>query len=425
MKRKVVLILAIVCLVSLLILPGLAGCTKRENVLKVLSVAEYIDSEQITAFEKYYKEITGEKITVKYQEVDTNELMYAKIATKKSDYDILCPSDYMVERMHRENLLLDLSEDLGEGVEDYRKNVSSFITDENGLFSSISSKYSCAYMWGTMGIVYNRGKIPTSEITTQGWGALWNSKYSGKIQMKDSVRDSYAVASLYTFKNPASAHFNASMSIAAALNATSAEQLDLVKNTLVAQSPYVYGYEVDQGKSDIVKGESDLLLQWSGDAVFTLSEEHLSEYSDQPDLAYYVPEEGSNVWCDYWVIPAYAGNTRAANLWINFMCSDDAAIANMDYVGYTSAVATNATFEYASDYADCKENGVSIDEDRYVDTDLSYFFTNVEAAKDPVFTDIIQFPSKEIVDRCAVMIDFGDKNETIQNLWYTVKSNAQ
>ena len=425
MKRKVVLILAIVCLVSLLILPGLAGCTKRENVLKVLSVAEYIDSEQITAFEKYYKEITGEKITVKYQEVDTNELMYAKIATKKSDYDILCPSDYMVERMHRENLLLDLSEDLGEGVEDYRKNVSSFITDENGLFSSISSKYSCAYMWGTMGIVYNRGKIPTSEINKQGWGALWNSKYSGKIQMKDSVRDSYAVASLYTFKNSASTHFNASMSIAAALNATNTEQLDLVKNTLIAQSPYVYGYEVDQGKSDIVKGESDLLLQWSGDAVFTLSEEHLSEYSDQPDLAYYVPEEGSNVWCDYWVIPAYAGNTRAANLWINFMCSDDAAIANMDYVGYTSAVATNATFDYASDYADCKENGVSIDEDRYVDTDLSYFFTNVEAAKDPVFTDIIQFPSKEIVDRCAVMIDFGDKNETIQNLWYTVKSNAQ
>ena len=199
MKRKVVLILAIVCLVSLLIIPGLAGCTKRENVLKVLSVAEYIDPEQITAFEKYYKEITGEKITVKYQEVDTNELMYAKIATKNSDYDILCPSDYMVERMHKENLLLDLAEDLGENVEDYRKNVSSFITNENGLFASISSKYSCAYMWGTMGIVYNREKIPTSEIATQGWGSLWNSKYSGKIQMKDSVRDSYAAAALYTF----------------------------------------------------------------------------------------------------------------------------------------------------------------------------------------------------------------------------------
>ena len=101
MKRKVVLILAIVCLVSLLIIPGLAGCTKRENVLKVLSVAEYIDPEQITAFEKYYKEITGEKITVKYQEADTNELMYAKIATKNSDYDVLCPSDYMVERMYK------------------------------------------------------------------------------------------------------------------------------------------------------------------------------------------------------------------------------------------------------------------------------------------------------------------------------------
>ena len=425
MKRKVVLILAIVCLVSLLIIPGLAGCTKRENVLKVLSVAEYIDPEQITAFEKYYKEITGEKITVKYQEVDTNELMYAKIATKNSDYDILCPSDYMVERMHKENLLLDLAEDLGENVEDYRKNVSSFITDENGLFASISSKYSCAYMWGTMGIVYNREKIPTSEISSQGWGSLWNSKYSGKIQMKDSVRDSYAAAALYTFKNTASAHYDATMTIAQALNATNDSQLEIVKKMLIAQSPYVYGYEVDTGKTDIVLGDSDLLLQWSGDAVYTLSEEHMDDCGKYPDLAYYVPEEGANVWCDYWVIPAYAGNKRAADLWINFMCSDEAAIANMDYIGYTSAIASQATFDYAIDYADCMEDGVSIDEDRYTNVDLSYFFSTIEEAKTPVFTDIVQFPSKDIVDRCAVMVDYGDKNETIQNLWYAVKSNAQ
>lgn len=429
MKKKVVLILAIACLIVVAMLPAFSSCTKRENVLKVLSWDEYLDETLIDEFEAYYQEVTGQKVKVEYQTTSTNETMYSKIATKQSDYDVLCPSDYMVEKMYKENLLIELEADLGEGVEDYRKNISPLFTNPEGKFKTVPASYVCAYMWGTMGIVYNRDVISTETIKAQGWDILFNSAYKGKIDMKNSVRDSYVPAAIYAFKNEILA---GTMTIAQAINNT--ERLSEVKKVLIEQRAIVHGYEVDNGKTTIIEGGTDLLLQWSGDAVYTLSEELQEETLGKgkaKNLAYYVPisnpdepvdpslpkhAEGSNLWCDYWVIPKYAQNLTAANLWINFMCKDESAIANMDYIGYTTAVATDAIFEYAQ-----YDETLDIDEDRYALADLSYFFTTQEGAN-AVYTDIVQFPAKYIVDKCEVMLDFGSKTQAITDMWNEVRA---
>lgn len=415
MKKKVVLILAIACLIVIALLPTFASCTKRENVLKVLSWEEYIDEELISEFETYYFEMTGKKVRVDYQTLATNEMMYSKIATKQSDFDVVCPSDYMVEKMYKEGLLVELEKDLGEDVVDYRQNISPLFTDPNGKFKTVPASYVCAYMWGTMGIVYNRDAISTESIKAQGWGALFNSAYSGKIHMKDSVRDSYVAAAMYAFKDEIAA---GTMTVSEAINKT--DDFSKVKQLLIQQKAIVYGYETDNGKTDIIEGKTDLLLQWSGDAVYTLSEELQFDVlgeGNTVNLAYYAPEEGGNLWCDYWVIPKYAQNLSAANLWINFMCKDESAIANMDYIGYTTAVASDAVFDYAQ-----YDETVDIDEDRYAVADLSYFFTTQEGA-DAVYTDIIQFPAANIVEKCEVMLDFGPKTQAITDMWVEVKAS--
>ena len=270
------------------------GWNEEEDVINLDSGDIFSDKSMIEEFEDWYYKTYGKKVKVEYSTYGTNEDLYNQI-TLGDRFDLVCPSDYMCMKMIGEGMAEPLSKDFFDtSIEEnyYAKGVSPYIKnlmETTQIDGEKWSDYSAAYMWGTMGIVYNREKIPTSEISSQGWGSLWNSKYSGKIQMKDSVRDSYAAAALYTFKNTASAHYDATMTIAQALNATTDSQLEVVKNILIAQSPYVYGYEVDTGKTDIVLGDSDLLLQWSGDAVYTLSEEHMDECEQYPDLAYYVP----------------------------------------------------------------------------------------------------------------------------------------
>ncbi len=435
MKKKVVLILTIVCLVAISIIPLLTSCSKRENKLLILTIDEYLNEDLIESFETYYKEITGESITVEVSYTPTNEEMYSKIAMSKADYDVIVPSDYMVEKMQGLDLLLKLDSSLGEDVNgsaivDYRKNVSPYLTSD--VFAKSSTEYSCAYMWGTLGIVYNRDKVSTETIKTKGWETLWDPSY--KIQMKDSVRDTTAVAAIYTYKAELLA---GTVSVNDVINYTDDAQLSEIQANLITQKKYpnFYGYETDNGKTDVVEGKSDILLQWSGDAVYTLSDEHIEEVlganTTAPSLAYYVPSEGSNVWCDYWVIPKYAVNTKAANLWINYMCSDEAAVASMDYIGYTSAIATQETFNYANaalTYANENESEAdaiarltSEDSDRFMYCDLSYFFTTIEASKN-VFTDYVQYQPKSVLANCAVMRDFGETTQKMQDMWTNVKN---
>lgn len=233
------------------------------------------------------------------------------------------------------------------------------------------------------------------------------------------MRDTYVSASCYTLLNPQSKYYNSSLTPADALNATDSATVKKIEEIMFAQKKLNLLYENDEGKEAIISGGIDMLLQWAGDAVYAMTSLQ-DELGIKRDLSYFVPEEGSNIFCDGWVIPRYAGNVEAANLWINFMCRPDIAIQNMDYIGYTSGVATEETYNYIM------ENWASEEPTDY-SIDLSYYFgedcgfdTVIYVAEEDYEAFEAQFPTKAIVDRCAVMRDFGDDTDAMNSLWMNI-----
>ncbi len=418
MKKRILILFLIVALAGVCLLPLLTGCTPREEILKVYNWDEYIDESVLEAFEEYYTAVTGKTVKVQYDTFVDNETMYQKVVGKQVDYDVVCPSDYMIEKMKTNGYLIELDKDLGNDVngqpiEDYRKGAASFLSDGTTFKYDVGNVYSYPYMWGTMGILYNTEKVSYEDLESKGWGILWDSKYSGKIDMKDSVRDSYAIASLYTFKNPSSKYYDAEMTLDRAVNATDAADREKVKEMLIAQKPLLYSYESDQGKQTVADGiYTYMTLQWSGDAVYARDELAYDQDGNMvTSLDYYIPEEGTNLWCDGWCIPKYAKNTEAANLFINFMCRPDVSIKNMEFIGYTSAIATPEILEWI-------EENYSADE--YDTVDLSYFFGEEYTA---VPVDIVQYPSAAIIANSAVMRDYGDNQELMLDLWTSIKNS--
>lgn len=418
MKKRILILFLIVALAGVCLLPLLTGCTPREEILKVYNWDEYIDESVLEAFEEYYTAVTGKTVKVQYDTFVDNETMYQKVVGKQVDYDVVCPSDYMIEKMKTNGYLIELDKDLGNDVngqpiEDYRKGAASFLSDGTTFKYDVGNVYSYPYMWGTMGILYNTEEVSYEDLESKGWGILWDSKYSGKIDMKDSVRDSYAIASLYTFKNPSSKYYDAEMTLDRAVNATDAADREKVKDMLIAQKPLLYSYESDQGKQTVADGiYTYMTLQWSGDAVYARDELAYDKDGNMvTSLDYYIPEEGTNLWCDGWCIPKYAKNTEAANLFINFMCRPDVSIKNMEFIGYTSAIATPEILEWI-------EENYSADE--YDTVDLSYFFGE-EYTTVPV--DIVQYPSAAIIANSAVMRDYGDNQELMLDLWTSIKNS--
>ena len=175
----------------------LCSCTSSEprtQILKVYNWADYIDEDVLANFPKWYEEQTGEKVRIIYQTFDINEIMLTKIERGHEDYDVVCPSEYIIERMLRKDLLLPIDTAFGR-TPNYIKNVSPYITRQIDATSSngrVSHRYAVGYMWGTCGILYNTNHVPRADAQT--WGTLWNKKYRGKLLMKDSYRDSYGTA---------------------------------------------------------------------------------------------------------------------------------------------------------------------------------------------------------------------------------------
>jgi spermidine/putrescine transport system substrate-binding protein len=408
MKKRIVSLLTLAVML-LCAVTTLAGCVPRERTIKILSWADYIDygekSENrlsvMKDFEAYYLAQFGVKVKVVYDTVSTNEDMYKKIKTNKADYDLICPSDYMIEKMYKEELLNKIDM---RNVSNYTANVSPYILDlaadsiGKGLSVNIND-YFVGYMWGTMGILYNEDKLAASDKSAgvSRWDILWNdaAAYASGIYMKDSIRDTYLVAAIRTkglesVNDPSAANISA---IEAALK--NQKKLSSFK-----------GYEVDQGKNDMVTGHAAMCVAWAGDAAWAISE------SDQ-NLKYAVPDEGSNVFFDGFVIPAYSKNQTMAEQFLNYLCSSEIAIRNMDYIGYTSVIATKELFEYFYD----EENGDEID--------VSYFFKG-GVGDDNDYTaarlNIIQYPSQDILARCVVMRDFGNATNDITSMWNRVKA---
>lgn len=373
----------------------------RAHTLKVYNWADYIDEDLIPEFEQWYKENTGEEVHVLYQTFDINEVMLTKIETGHEDYDVVCPSEYIIERMLKNDLLLPLDRNFGN-VPDYTGNVSPFAVekfDEMSAGGRRASDYAVGYMWGTTGVMYNTAYVTREEAST--WGIFWDPKYEGKILMKDAVRDVYGSLMMYVRNDEIK---SGKVSRDVVMNDASDAMLQLFEDTLTSAKKNIAGWEVDFGKERMSQGKAWVNITWSGDAMWAIE-----EVSDEVTLDYVVPVEGSNVWFDGWVIPKYAQNVKAANWFINFMCTSQNAIRNMEAIGYVSVISTPEVLEY------------KIDEDLDEVIDLTYFFGE---GADSVKVNSIQYPDAKVIERCALMHDAGNRTEAMLDMWSRIKGDS-
>ncbi len=296
MKRLIATFLAALSLAAL------AGCgspASSSDSITVFNWVDYINPDAIELFEQE----TG--ITVKYITFDTNESMYAKMSRGGGEYDIIAPSDYMIERLIREDLVLPL---------DHSK-LANFTNVFDWLQNpdyDPDSKYSVPYMWGTVGILYNT-EMTGGEIDS--WGAMWDTKYQRNVLMIDSFRDTMGVTLKYLGYD---------------MNTRDIPQLEEARDKLIEQreSGVLLAYGIDEIKSKLVNGEAALGLVWSGDAMTSME---LNE-----SLAYCVPKEGSNVWVDGLCIPKSSKNPDGAHKFIDFLMRPDVAAMNSEYIGYST-----------------------------------------------------------------------------------------
>ncbi|HOA41703.1 MAG TPA: spermidine/putrescine ABC transporter substrate-binding protein [Halanaerobiales bacterium] len=295
MKKYNRLILSLVLLLTVVLL---TACQQDERVvLNVYNWGDYIDESVIQEFEEKYN------IRVNYDTFSTNEDMYVKIKAGGADYDVLFPSDYMIERMIKEDMLHKLDFD---NIPNYKYIEGQF----KNLEYDPQNEYSVPYMWGTVGILYNKTMV---EEPVTSWQILWDQKYSKQILMLDSQRDSIGVALKMLGYD---------------MNTRDLDELEAAKQALIEQKPLVLAYVGDDVKDKMIAGEAALAVVWSGDAVYMKWE--------NPDLEYALPEEGSNLWVDAMVIPKTSKNKAEAELFINFMCDPEIAFKNTDYIGYSS-----------------------------------------------------------------------------------------
>ena len=186
-----------VCVCALFSLTGCYNTEPRENVLKIYNWADYIDEDVLAEFPRWYKEQTGEDIRIVYQTFDINEIMLTKIERGHEDFDVVCPSEYIIERMLRKGLLLPIDTVFGK-TPNYLHNESPYIREQLDKLSRSghrASDYAIGYMWGTAGILFNTDHVPAEDART--WASLWNLKYENKILMKESYRDAYGTALIY------------------------------------------------------------------------------------------------------------------------------------------------------------------------------------------------------------------------------------
>ena len=376
----------------------------REHTLKIYNWADYIDMQNVLdKFPEWYKEQTGEEVQVNYQTFDINESMLTQIEIGKEDYDVICPSEYIIERMLRNGLLLPINKDFGQ-TPDYTTLVAPFAVDKfqqmapEGSGITVSD-YTVGYMWGTTGWLYNPQWVRAEEL--QSWGAIMNPRFKNHIFMKDAYRDVYSVIVLYAYREEIARGEVTRDELVAHITP---ERIARVEEVLLQAKENIAGWEVDFGKEEMTKGKTWLNLSWSGDAQWAIDE--AAEMG--VELAYMVPEEGSNVWFDGWCIPKYAKNTKAASYFINYMCIPQNAIYNMEEIGYVSVISSPEILEWA-------------DDDEIEETaNLTYFFGE---GTDSVHANQVFYPDQSVIDRCALMHDTGDNTKDMLDMWSRVKGD--
>ncbi len=333
-----------------------ARVTAKEYIgeVNVYNWGEYIDPAVIEMFE----EKTGYKVN--YEEFETNEEMYPIVANGARSYDVICPSDYMIEKMIQNDLLMELNKanipNLKYIGAQYMKNAEDF---------DPGNKYAVPYTFGTVGIMYNKTMIDAEDIESgyvNTWDILFDKKYSGNILMQASVRDAFCVALA---------------ELGYDINTMNPDELQEATDLLIKQKPIVQAYVVDQVRDKMIRNSAALGVIYSGEAIFMQRK--------NPDLEYVVPEEGSNFWSDAWVITKDCENLAAAEAWINFMCDPEVAYLNFEYITYSTP--NTAAREMIED--------------------------------EDIRNSIIAFPDETILSRCKVYKYLGQEGDELYDSYWT------
>ena len=403
------------------------GDEARMGVLKVYNWGDYIDEELIPEFEEWYFEQTGEEVEVIYQTFDINEVMLAKIENGQADFDVVCPSEYIIERMLRNEMVLpiltpEFEAEMAERDINYFGCVSPYIKEQFSLLEAPEgvnpNDYAVGYMWGTTGILYNKAYVTREEAQT--WALMFDQRLQDKMFVKDAFRDVYSPILIYakTLEARESGLLGEDEyldidTIHELMYDSSDESIALVESYLKRMKELVAGWEADFGKEMMTQEKAWINLMWSGDAVWAIDE--ASEVG--VELGYEVPREGSVVWFDGWVIPKYARNLRAARYFIDYMCNPENAIRNMDATGYVSVVATQEVYDSLEELCYCEPEVC----------DLSYFFVNEDGTpiegSEAVVADPVLYPDKSVIARSGVMHDSGDRTDKMLEMWSRVKGD--
>lgn len=335
---------------SLVLVLSLSLAALAEETITVFNWYDYIDEAVLDMFEQE----TG--ISVKYACFTTNEEMYAKLNAGAGSYDVIFPSDYIIERMIKEDALEKLNKD-------NMPNVSGVIDWMQTPDYDPTGEYSVAYMWGTVGILYNTTYVD-EPITS--WKSMFDPAYKKDVFMLDSIRDTLGI----TLKM-----------LGYSMNTKDPDQLEEAKNALIQQKAdgIVKGYLVDETKDKMIAGEAAMALMWSGDALYAME--------GSEDLAYVVPEEGSNVWVDGMCIPKGSQHKEAAEKFIDFLCRPDIARMNMDYIYYSTPI---------------QQVVDEMDEEEKNNTTLN--------------------PPADVVERCEFFHDISDDMEMYDRIWLEIRA---
>lgn len=311
MKKRIISVL----LVSLLVCSGLCatGCGKKEGgkgSLTVFSYGEYMDPDVLEQF----TEETG--IEIKYEEALTAEEMYTKYKSGAIEYDILCSSDYMLQRYIEEGEFQEIDIDAMENT----GNIGDRFWELAKAFDP-ENKYTVPHFWGTLGILYDTTKV---KEPVDSWDVLFNGDYAGEIIMQNSMRDTYMLALKY---------------LGYSLNSNNENEIREAQELLLKQKPDVQAYLVDEARDEVVAGNAAMAVVFSGEAYLG------NQYNE--DLAYVIPKEGSNVWLDAWGVTKYCDDLDAAQQFLDFLCREDMARKNFEYIYYSTP--NDAVIEGLSD----------------------------------------------------------------------------
>ncbi len=493
-------------IIILLILPFvLTGCQEEQGlVLRIYNWQDYIDegvddegqkigTSVMEEWQQWYYETYNQKVEIVYDTFETCETMMNNLKTGKTTYDLVCPSEYTIQKMIRLEMLdqydYNLKDPNGNLIMNNYQYVSPYLKN---LFKNKGwEQYAVPYMWGTMGFIYNPENIDSEDI--KNWSILWDETYKNMATAKDSIRDTYVVGVMYVYHNElmslksnlesgkiTSEEYNKQVGLI--MNRCDDETLSKVETALKQMKNNVYGFEVDSGKSDIVTGKVSINFAWSGDAVYSLD---VAEEENGVYLNYQVPEEGSNVWFDGWVMPTGA-NKQLAQSFVNYLCKPEIAVRNMNYIGYTSSIVGDDIVDmiddwYGAIYPEFNEetntwwydevnlniqdsslevsvnnNEIYLGNQKVIDilknikddegnpysdsylctsyeVDLTYLFEGLVSEEYLTDGKLIvnveergrqfdtQYPDYQTIQRCGIMEDFGDRNDAVLAMWENVK----